>query len=58
MQRSIAVVVSSAVALAATMTVMMASPALAHEARTVGAYHFLVGWGEEPVYAGTRNSSS
>src|SRR5881275_467477 len=56
MQRSIAVVVSSAVALAATMTVMMASPALAHEARTVGGYHFLVGWGEEPVYAGTRNS--
>jgi hypothetical protein len=31
-------------------------PASAHEARTVGAYHFLVGWGEEPAYAGQRNS--
>src|SRR5438270_2392340 len=48
----------AAVALAAfvTLLVVPAAPALAHEARTVGAYRFVVGWGEEPVYAGTRNS--
>jgi hypothetical protein len=33
-----------------------APPASAHEARTVGAYHFLVGWGAEPAYAGQQNS--
>src|SRR5436305_9521928 len=52
------ITVRGAVALAAfvALLVVPAGPALAHEARTVGAYHFLVGWGEEPVYAGTRNS--
>jgi hypothetical protein len=56
MKRSIAAAVATILALAATMTVVLADPAFAHEARSVGAYHFLVGWGEEPVYAGTRNS--
>jgi hypothetical protein len=29
---------------------------LAHEERVVGAYHFVVGWGDEPAYAGLKNS--
>lgn len=33
-----------------------AGPALAHEARAVGAYRFLVGWGAEPAYVGQQNS--
>ena len=56
MKRSISATLVLALALAAAMATILASPALAHEARTVGAYHFLVGWGEEPVYVGTRNS--
>ena len=56
MKRSISATLVLALALAAVMATILASPALAHEARTVGAYHFLVGWGEEPVYVGTRNS--
>jgi len=50
--------ISVAVTLAAfgALLLLPAAPALAHQARTVGAYHFLVGWGEEPVYAGTKNS--
>src|SRR2546430_9981675 len=27
----------------------------AHEAKTVGPYHFLVGFGDEPAYAGEKN---
>ena len=33
-----------------------AAPAGAHEVRDVGAYHFVVGWGTEPAYAGQENS--
>lgn len=33
-----------------------APPASAHEQRTVGAYGFLVGWGDEPTYTGFKNS--
>jgi hypothetical protein len=32
------------------------SPAWAHEDRVVGKYHLAVGFGEEPVYAGLKNS--
>ena len=35
---------------------MSATPAQAHVARDVGAYHFVVGWGSEPAYAGQLNS--
>jgi hypothetical protein len=55
MRRTTTAVAVAAAAFAALL-VIPAAPALAHEARTVGAYHFLVGWGEEPVYAGTLNS--
>ncbi|MGZ4188413.1 MAG: hypothetical protein ACXVQX_10520 [Actinomycetota bacterium] len=38
------------------VSVGFATPALAHEQRKVGAFNFTVGWGEEPAYAGTKNS--
>jgi len=44
-------------AIVAIALVLAAAPAaLAHEARNVGAYHFLVGWGQEPAFAGQMNS--
>ena len=33
-----------------------AGPALAHEGREVGGYSFVVGFGDEPAYAGFKNS--
>ena len=33
-----------------------AAPAFAHVERTVGKLKFTVGWGDEPTYAGSRNS--
>ena len=38
------------------LTFGVAAPAFAHEQRTVGRYKFTVGWGEEPAYAGFKNS--
>ena len=32
------------------------APAFAHVEKTVGKYKFTVGWGDEPTYAGFRNS--
>jgi hypothetical protein len=42
--------------LAVAFVLALSSPAFAHEERTVGAYHFVVGWGDEPAYAGSKNS--
>jgi hypothetical protein len=42
--------------LVATMVISGASPALAHEEREVGKYHFAVGFGDEPAYTGQKNS--
>ena len=36
-------------------SVLLAAPAFAHEARTVNGYHWLVGFGNEPTYAGFQN---
>ena len=47
---------SAAFAVATIALLATAAPAFAHEARDVGAYHFLVGWGNEPAYAGQENS--
>lgn len=45
------------VAVGATLlTIAAASPASAHERRTVGAVQFVVGWGDEPSYSGFKNS--
>jgi hypothetical protein len=43
-------------AVIATLIVGSAGHALAHEERTVGKYHFAVGFGDEPAYAGQKNS--
>jgi hypothetical protein len=42
--------------LAALLVPLLAAPASAHEERTVGRYHFVVGFGDEPTYAGEKNS--
>jgi hypothetical protein len=45
-----------AAALAALLIPLLAGPAAAHEEKTVGKYHFVVGFGDEPAYAGEKNS--
>jgi hypothetical protein len=47
--RAVLVVVGAGLALATT------APALAHEGRTVGDYALVVGFADEPVFAGTKN---
>jgi hypothetical protein len=42
--------------LAVLLVGFVASPASAHEERTVGKYHFVVGFGDEPAYQGDKNS--
>lgn len=44
------------VGVAAVLLSVMAAPASAHEGRKVGRYQLVVGFGDEPAYAGTRNS--
>jgi hypothetical protein len=56
MRGKIAACVASTGGLAAAFVLTLSSPAFAHEERTVGAYHFVVGWGDEPAYAGSKNS--
>jgi hypothetical protein len=50
------VIAAGVSALATGSVVGLASPAWAHEERTVGAYHMAVGFGDEPAYAGQENS--
>jgi hypothetical protein len=45
-----------AATLAVLLIPLLAGPAAAHEARTVSKYHFAVGFGDEPAYAGEKNS--
>ena len=45
-----------AATLAALLIPLVAGPASAHEEKTVGRYHFVVGFGDEPAYAGEKNS--
>jgi hypothetical protein len=47
-----------AATLAALLVPLLASPAAAHQEKTVGKYHFVVGFGDEPAYAGERTASS
>jgi hypothetical protein len=44
------------VGLGALLVPLAAAPASAHEERTLGRYHAAVGFGDEPAYAGTKNS--
>jgi hypothetical protein len=48
--------VLTAAAVAAALLTLAAGPAAAHEQRKVERYSFVVGFGEEPAYAGSRNS--
>jgi hypothetical protein len=45
-----------AILAALALTVLLAAPAAAHERRQVGGYSFVVGFGDEPAYAGEKNS--
>jgi hypothetical protein len=45
-----------AATIAALLVPQLAAPASAHEGKTVGKYHFVVGFGDEPAYAGEKNS--
>jgi hypothetical protein len=47
---------AGALGLAVLLVPLAAGPALAHEERTVGRYHFAVGFGDEPAYQGEKNS--
>jgi hypothetical protein len=47
---------AAAAALAALLVPLLAGPAAAHEEKAVGNYHFVVGFGDEPAYAGEKNS--
>jgi hypothetical protein len=53
-RRTLAAMVAAT--LAGLLIPLLASPARAHEAKTVGRYHFVVGFGDEPAYAGEKNS--
>jgi hypothetical protein len=53
-RRILAAVVAST--LAGLLIPLLASPASAHEEKTVGKYHFVVGFGDEPAYASEKNS--
>ena len=56
MRKRMAASMTAIIGLAAVLVVALSGPASAHEERKVGAYHFVVGWGEEPAYAGIKNS--
>jgi len=53
-RRILAAVVAAT--LAGLLIPLLAGPASAHEERRVGKYHFVVGFGDEPTYAGEKNS--
>jgi len=46
-------------AIATAFAVLLVAPgtASAHEERTIGKYHFAVGFGDEPAYTGLKNSA-
>lgn len=56
MKRFVARSVTAVVALGATLVLMAAAPAAAHEPRATGPLRFVVGWGDEPTYTGFKNS--
>ena len=56
MRRRIPVAALAVLALAGLVLAAAAGPAAAHEGRAVGRYHFAVGFGTEPAYAGAPNS--
>lgn len=53
-----ALVVAAAFAVAVASSLAFPSPAEAHERRTVGPYQLVVGWLNEPTFAGATNAVS
>jgi hypothetical protein len=49
-------VIALAIPFACVFTLITAGPASAHEQRKVGTFQVEVGWGDEPTYAGFKNS--
>jgi hypothetical protein len=47
-----------AILAALALATLLASPAAAHERRQAGGYSYVVGFGDEPAYAGEKNSVS
>jgi hypothetical protein len=47
-----------AILAALALAALLASPAAAHERRQAGGYSYVVGFGDEPAYAGEKNSVS
>jgi hypothetical protein len=56
LRAKVAAWVAAVVGLSWALVLVFTAPASAHVGRTVGAYHFEVGWGTEPAYAGFENS--
>jgi hypothetical protein len=48
--------ITAVAGLAGLLLALGAAPASAHEGRRVGRYEFVVGFGDEPAYAGQKNS--
>lgn len=56
MKKHTAVAVLFVMGAAVALPAFLATPALAHEERTIGKYNVAVGFGDEPAYAGQENS--
>ena len=54
--RFLARYLTAALAVGATLAVVVTAPASAHETRAGGPVRFVVGWGDEPTYTGFKNS--
>jgi hypothetical protein len=56
MRARVMMALSIAAAVPALFIAVTAAPASAHVLKTAGPYHLLIGFGNEPTYAGTQNS--
>src|SRR5215470_10282033 len=56
MRVRVLVALATVAAVSALFIVAAVGPASAHVLKTVGPYHLLIGFGNEPAYAGTQNS--
>jgi hypothetical protein len=56
MRKRTAASMAAIAAMSALLVGGLSGPALAHEERSVGTYHFGVGFGNEPAYTGQENS--
>src|SRR5215472_3975959 len=56
MRARVLIALATMAAVSALFIVVVAGPASAHVLKTVGPYHLLIGFGNEPTYAGAQNS--